>query len=231
MEESFIPGHENADAIKTARHKDSGHSHENEKTERIILASASPRRRELLTQYGVSYTIIPAAGEETIEDTDPSLVVQHLAQAKAKEVALSLPENELQNDTLVIGADTIVVYKGKILGKPADPEDAVRMLTMLQGKIHQVYTGVAWYHHRPDGWHPHTFYECTDVEFYPVSEKEIRMYVNTGEPMDKAGAYGIQGTWGKYVRGIRGDYNNVVGLPAARLFHEAAGQGISLTEL
>jgi septum formation protein len=98
----------------------------------------------------------------------------------------------------------------------------------LQDNTHQVYTGVTLLVRKDGKWQPHTFYECTDVSFYPVSEKEIRSYVKTGEPMDKAGSYGIQGLWGIYVKGICGDYNNVVGLPVARLFQEAKKLGIRL---
>ena len=137
---------------------------------------------------------------------------------------------QTKEDTLVIGADTIVVYHGQILGKPEDEADAVKTLAMLQGNTHQVYTGVTLLRKQGDSWERYTFTECTDVTFYPVSEKEIRDYVSTGDPMDKAGSYGIQGPFGIYVRGIRGDYNNVVGLPVARLFYEAKKHGIDLKE-
>ena len=137
---------------------------------------------------------------------------------------------ECEEKTLVIGSDTVVVFQNRILGKPADEEDAVHTLQKLQDNTHQVYTGVTVLEKKQGQWIEHTFYEKTDVEFYPVSENEIKAYVSTGEPMDKAGSYGIQGRWGIYVKGICGDYNNVVGLPVARLFHEMKKLGISLVD-
>ena len=193
---------------------------------RIILASASPRRRELLEKAHVRFEVIPAEGEEKAEAAEPGEKVMLLASAKALEVCEKL---EPEEDMLVLGADTVVVYNGIILGKPHDRDEAVRMLTELQGNIHQVYTGVAWRQYKNGRWTEHRFVECTDVLFYPVKEEEIIAYVDTGDPLDKAGAYGIQGDWGVYVKGIRGDYNNVVGLPVARLFHEASKAGIRLT--
>ena len=130
--------------------------------------------------------------------------------------------------TLVIGSDTVVVFENMILGKPHDIEDAVNTLKKLQGNTHQVYTGVSILEKKNGVWTEHTFYESTDVTFYPVSDEEIRAYVATGEPMDKAGSYGIQGIFGIYVRGICGDYNNVVGLPVARLFYEMKKSEIDL---
>ena len=137
---------------------------------------------------------------------------------------------ECEEKTLVIGSDTVVVFQNRILGKPADEEDAVYTLQKLQDNTHQVYTGVTVLEKKQGQWIEHTFYEKTNVEFYPVSENEIKAYVSTGEPMDKAGSYGIQGRWGIYVKGICGDYNNVVGLPVARLFHEMKKLGISLVD-
>ena len=128
----------------------------------------------------------------------------------------------------MIGADTIVSYEGRILGKPADRDKAIQMLSMLQGNTHQVYTGVTVLTGESGSWKVYTFFECTDVIFYPVSEEEIEAYVDSGDPMDKAGSYGIQGAWGAYVKGIRGDYNNVVGLPVARLIYETKKIGIDL---
>ena len=179
---------------------------------KIILASASPRRRELLTQAGVTFSIIPAHGEEKRTSDEPGEL------------------GECEEKTLVIGSDTVVVFQNRILGKPADEEDAVHTLQKLQDNTHQVYTGVTVLEKKQGQWIEHTFYEKTDVEFYPVSENEIKAYVSTGEPMDKAGSYGIQGRWGIYVKGICGDYNNVVGLPVARLFHEMKKLGISLVD-
>lgn len=193
---------------------------------KIILASASPRRRELLERAGVSFEVIPAKGEEKIISTKPEEAVLQLAKDKAGWVVQTL--DGCEEGTLVIGADTIVVFEGQILGKPADESDAKKTLEKLQGNTHQVYTGVSVLEKKDGVWIDHTFYESTDVTFYPVSREEIQNYVSTGEPMDKAGSYGIQGLFGIYVKGICGDYNNVVGLPAARLFYEMKQAGISL---
>ena len=193
---------------------------------KIILASASPRRKELLAKAGISFTVIPAAGEEKRTSEDPGEAVQQLARDKAEWVAQSLAECE--EGTLVIGSDTIVVFENRILGKPKDRRDAAETLEKLQGNTHQVYTGVTVLERKADKWVEHTFFESTDVTFYPVSREEIQDYIATGEPMDKAGSYGIQGLFGIYVKGICGDYNNVVGLPVARLFHEMKKSGINL---
>ena len=193
---------------------------------KIILASASPRRKELLAKAGISFTVIPAAGEEKRTSEDPGEAVQQLARDKAEWVARSLAECE--EGTLVIGSDTIVVFENRILGKPKDCRDAAETLEKLQGNTHQVYTGVTVLERKAGKWMEHTFFESTDVTFYPVSREEIQDYIATGEPMDKAGSYGIQGLFGIYVKGICGDYNNVVGLPVARLFHEMKKSGINL---
>ena len=183
---------------------------------RIILASQSPRRRELLTQIGLKFEVIPSTVEEVITSANPVEVVQELAQQKARDVAEVAGREMAKDSLLVIGADTIVVYEGKILGKPEDKEDAVRMLTMLQGKEHSVYTGVALL----SGEQEIVFAEETRVQMCPMTPEESLWYVNTGEPMDKAGAYGIQGLCARFIRQIQGDYNNVVGLPVGRIYQE-----------
>lgn len=183
---------------------------------RIILASQSPRRRKLLTQIGLKFEVIPSTVEEVITSINPVEVVQELAQQKARDVANVAAKETPKESLLVIGADTIVVYEGKILGKPEDKEDAVRMLAMLQGKEHSVYTGVALL----TGEQEIIFAEETRVQMCPMTPEEIAWYVNTGEPMDKAGAYGIQGLCARFVRQIQGDYNNVVGLPVGRIYQE-----------
>lgn len=193
---------------------------------KIILASASPRRKELLAKAEISFTVIPAAGEEKRTSEDPGEAVQQLARDKAEWVAQSMAECE--EGTLVIGSDTIVVFENRILGKPKDRRDAAETLEKLQGNTHQVYTGVSVLERKAGKWVEHTFFESTDVTFYPVSREEIQDYIATGEPMDKAGSYGIQGLFGIYVKGICGDYNNVVGLPVARLFYEMKKSGINL---
>lgn len=197
---------------------------------RIVLASASPRRRELLSQIGVEFEVKPADGEEQIISTEPSKVVEELSGQKAMFTAKALEKENghVPEGCIVLGADTIVSYEGRILGKPSDKEDAIQMLSMLQGNTHQVYTGVTVLKEKQGSWKFHTFFECTDVIFYPVTREEIVEYVNSGDPMDKAGSYGIQGAWGAYVKGIRGDYNNVVGLPVARLIYETKKIGINL---
>ena len=191
---------------------------------KIILASASPRRREILEGAGVHFEIITSGAEEKSTKTDPAELVEELSYIKASGTDTLVKDS----DSVVIGADTVVACDGKILGKPESEEDALKMLTLLQGRTHQVYTGVTILYGGRDERKRKTFHECTDVTCYPVSREEILEYIRTGEPMDKAGAYGIQGLWGIYVQKICGDYNNVVGLPAARLIHEAKKLGIDL---
>ena len=161
---------------------------------RIVLASASPRRRELLSQIGVEFEVKPADGEERIISTEPSKVVEELSGQKAMFTAKALEKENghVPEGCIVLGADTIVSYEGRILGKPSDKEDAIQMLSMLQGNTHQVYTGVTVLKEKQGSWKFHTFFECTDVIFYPVTREEIVEYVNSGDPMDKAGSYGIQ---------------------------------------
>ena len=181
---------------------------------KMILASASPRRRELLTQAGFSYEVNVSDADEIITEKEPDKIVKELALVKACAVAAS------ETEALIIGADTIVTVDGKILGKPRDAEEAFSMLSMLQGRTHQVYTGVALITKEEGLQKSHVFSEKTDVHMYPMTEQEIREYIATGEPLDKAGAYGIQGRAAVYIRKIEGDYNNVVGLPISRLYQE-----------
>lgn len=188
---------------------------------RYILASASPRRRELLAMLGIPFRVCVSECEEVITRKDPAEIVEELSFQKAGDVAEKiLSENEEPEKVIaVIGADTLVAQDGNILGKPKDRKDAERMLSALQGKIHQVYTGVTVVlvqEHQVKSYR--TVHECTQVQFAPMTGEEIREYVLTGDPMDKAGAYGIQGKCGKYIRGIEGDYYNVVGLPVCRLY-------------
>lgn len=202
----------------------------------IILASASPRRKELLEQIGISFDICPAKGEEIITKKIPHEVVQELASQKAKEVAGMVKAYEASHeelmtpqDIMVIGADTIVAYEDQILGKPKEEEDAFRMLSLLSGNTHSVYTGVSIVLLGASGKVGElTFYEKTDVAIRQMDDAEIRRYIATGEPMDKAGAYGIQGKCAIYIDKISGDYNNVVGLPVAALYRELKKLGIDL---
>ena len=192
---------------------------------RIVLASASPRRKELLERAGIVFDIVPSRDEEIITAGEPEEIVRELACQKADS---SAGQVEAKEGTCVIGADTIVVLQGEILGKPADEQDAFDTLVRLQDQTHQVYTGVCVLQMRNGIWERHVFAECTDVTFYPVTVEEIRAYIRTGEPMDKAGSYAIQGGFGMYVKEIHGDYNNVVGLPVARLLQEMKKAGINL---
>lgn len=191
----------------------------------IILASASPRRKELLEQIGISFEICPAKGEERITKSVPHEVVEELASQKAVEVASMVRTYEethqelvTPSDLMVIGADTIVSCGGQILGKPKDEHDASRMLKLLSGGTHQVYTGVSIVLLDASGKAGQvTFHEKTDVTMRAMSEEEIRRYVATGEPMDKAGAYGVQSLGALLVERIDGDFYNVMGLPVEKL--------------
>lgn len=290
---------------------------------KIVLASGSPRRRELLAGLGLDYRVVVSGVEECVTETEPAKVVEQLSAQKACDVlqklrpeasgesaaaggekasresttgsveeasrkntvagaeeafrkstsvgaeeasgaekasgehsgvqadasrkaqgaemfgiqketrrtgqnySCSQEESCSEEEILVIGADTLVSVDGQILGKPADAKNAAEMLRRLSGKRHQVYTGVTLYHHSRGRTRRHTFHECTQVQFYPVTEEEISWYISTGEPMDKAGGYGIQGLGSRFVKAIEGDYSNVVGLPVARLYQELKTMGIT----
>ena len=173
-----------------------------------ILASASPRRRELFGMISKDFRIVPSTAEETAPDgIKAEKLPEFLAVLKAGDIAAKFPF-----DT-VIGADTVVILDGRVLGKPENPEDAVRMLTALSGKRHKVISGCAVYKNGAC----RSFSSVTEVEFYSLGDKEISDYVASGEPLDKAGAYGIQGRGALFVKSINGDYFNVVGLPVAAL--------------
>lgn len=190
----------------------------------IVLASASPRRRELLSLTGIKFQVLPGNIEEKTSSSRPSQMVRELSRQKALAVFESFSEEEKEK-ILVIGADTLVSIDGRILGKPEDEQKAEEMLTLLQGNTHQVYTGVTLISREVEEKGKavrriSTFAEKTSVTMYPVSLREIRDYIATGEPMDKAGAYGIQGKCAAWIRKISGDYSNVVGLPVGRLWQE-----------
>lgn len=184
---------------------------------RLILASASPRRKELLARIAPTFDCIPA---EINEDVDPALdprdVARELALRKARAVS------EKDQTAVVIGADTIVVLEGKIFGKPKDHKEAFLMLRQLSGRTHSVYTGVAVVY----GDHQEVFVEETKVTFWALSDGDIDHYISTGEPFDKAGAYGIQGFGSTLVRSIEGDFFNVVGLPISRLYRTLKKMGL-----
>lgn len=196
----------------------------------IILASASPRRKELLEQIGLSFRVMVSSAAEQTLSKEPSRMVQDISYAKAHSVFEGLPA-EKKECSVVIGADTMVAFGGRMLGKPMDEKEAYEMLLALQGNTHQVYTGVALiWQETGDGGNDNTrqitFAEETAVTLYPMSHEEITGYIATGEPMDKAGAYGIQGKCAAWVEKISGDYSNVVGLPVGRLYQELKKIGI-----
>lgn len=181
---------------------------------RWILASASPRRQELLKQINLPFEVCPSEADENIAETVPEELVQELSRRKARDVAA-----KLSGHSLVLGADTVVVLDHAVLGKPAGPSQAAEMLRSLSGREHRVLTGVTLTEAEAGRiLQETTFFQETKVFLYPLTEPEIQAYVESGEPMDKAGAYGIQGGFARFVRKIEGDYNNVVGLPAAEVY-------------
>ena len=180
---------------------------------KIILGSASPRRRELLSQIGIGFTVRVSDKEEVYHSEVPEEIVKELALMKAENVVRE------EADFVVIGADTVVVLDQKILGKPADGEDAFRMLKSLQGRAHEVYTGVAVLCCKEGKMQTVRSHAVkTEVYVHEMTEDEIRGYIATGEPSDKAGGYGIQGAFAKYIDRIDGDYYNVVGLPVSFVY-------------
>lgn len=183
----------------------------------FILASASPRRKELLEQCGYNFEIIPSECEESVpEGLSPKDIVEGLAYQKALDVYSMHP------DRIVLGADTVVCFDGEILGKPKDEKDAKRMLKMLSAQTHEVRTGFALLGKGVE----FVSSEAAMVTFFHLSDEQIDNYIKTGEPMDKAGAYGIQGKGAVLVRSVLGDYFNVVGLPVANVSRALAAIGI-----
>lgn len=204
---------------------------------RIILGSASPRRRELLEQIGIEFEIVVSDAREHYKSTRPEEIVRELALMKAEHVAKEVERREKERaeqasipgldtgeahlrNVVILGADTIVVRDGQILGKPSDEEAAFSMLKSLQGRMHQVYTGVAVLNFDGSGsLRTISHAEETKVYVHEMTDEEIRRYIAAGESMDKAGAYGVQGRFAAYIDRIEGDYYNVVGLPVAYLYH------------
>lgn len=192
----------------------------------IILASKSPRRREILENLGVDFKIITADTDESSSLTDGAALAEELSARKAQAVYESLKAQGLPcADTLIIGCDTVVCCDGTILGKPTDRADAERILKMLSGRTHEVISGLTLL---LDG-KLYTSHEITRVLFDPLEQSEITEYVSTGEPDDKAGAYGIQGLASRFIRGIEGCYFNVVGLPVNLLYRMTKQIGVTLT--
>ena len=204
---------------------------------RIILGSASPRRRELLEQIGLEFEIVVSDAREHYKSTRPEEIVRELALMKAEHVAKEVERREKERaeqasipgldtgeahlrNVVILGADTIVVRDGQILGKPSDEEAAFSMLKSLQGRMHQVYTGVAVLDFDGSGsLRTIGHAEETKVYVHEMTDEEIRRYIAAGESMDKAGAYGVQGRFAAFIDRIEGDYYNVVGLPVAYLYH------------
>ena len=179
----------------------------------FVLASASPRRKELLTQIGIKFRTCTSKKEEEILRNTPEDIVKDLSYTKARDVY-----ERGNRDAIVIGADTIVVADEVVLGKPKDEAEAFAMIKKLQGDTHQVYTGVSIIWEQNNNTHVSSFVAMTEVELYYMSDEEIRNYIELKEPYDKAGGYAIQGYFARYVKQIKGDYNNVVGLPIGKLY-------------
>lgn len=194
---------------------------------KIILASNSPRREELLKQVDVSFAIIPSNKEEVTTKDKPEEIVEELALNKAKDIATSISEA-----SIIIGADTMVSIGNEILGKPKTHEDAKKMLKLIEGKEHQVYTGVGIViKNIMNGQVTEktiSFTQVSQVKVSPLNEKQIEDYIATKEPFDKAGAYGIQGKFAIHIEGINGDYNNIVGLPIAKIYRSLLEVGIDI---
>lgn len=186
----------------------------------FILASASPRRTELLRQIGIQHIVIPSECPEHTEEFVPGKIVEDLSQQKAKDIFSTYQKIHSNEGFTVLGADTIVVCEDNILGKPKHQDDARQMLTRLQNNTHQVYTGVTLIQNHHGIIRTALFHECSKVSLYPMTTAEITAYIETGEPLDKAGSYGIQGCFARHIKGIEGDYNNIVGLPVGRLYQE-----------
>jgi len=191
----------------------------------IILASNSPRRKELLERAGYTFTVMPSDCDESTDIRFPKDMVMELAGRKAENVYKKVCADRAGMEAeaqpfIVIGSDTVVALNGRILGKPVDYDDAYNTLNSLSGQTHNVYTGVSIMYYDGEKCRTKTFYENTEVTFYPMTHEEITGYLATGDPFDKAGSYGIQTQGGLFVKEIRGSYDNVVGLPLSRLYHE-----------
>ena len=185
---------------------------------KIILASASPRRKELLSQIGLDFEIMVSDKETEIDSKDPREACEKQACQKAVDIVEQATLKYKENDFIVIAADTIVAFEGKILGKPKSREDAKQMIEAISGRKHRVYTAVCVYNSIKKSYE--SFVDDTPVEVAKLSEGEIEDYLDKKEPYDKASAYAIQGYFSRYIVGIEGDYYNVMGLPIGRLYRE-----------
>lgn len=183
----------------------------------IILASGSPRRSDLMKQVGLKFKVSTCNTDESYDDSlSPAEIVMELSLRKADAV---FDKEMPDKDTVVVAADTIVAMGNEILGKPKDRNDAIRMLSELSGKKHHVYTGVTLYYYVSGRVFIENFADCADVYFRELSQETITAYVDSWEPMDKAGAYGIQGLGAVLVDKIEGDYYTIVGLPISKVYH------------
>ena len=191
---------------------------------KIVLASGSPRRKEILSQIGASYEVIVSDCDESTVLTKPAELVKELSYRKAMAVA-----ETVQGPAVIIGADTVVSYGDTILGKPKDRADARRMIAMLAGNTHQVYTGVSLIIKEETGESSAvSFAECSEVTVESMTELQIEEYLDTKEGADKAGSYAVQGIFAAHIRGIQGDYFNIVGLPVAAIYKKLYEMGIDL---
>ncbi len=199
----------------------------------IILASGSPRRREIMEIMDIPYKVVTADVDEVTKEKEPSKMVQALANLKTNEVASLTAANTGDiRDIIIIGADTMVFYQEHALGKPKNEAEAARMLGMLSNDVHEVYTGVSILIYDSESKKESiSFAVCTKVYVQPLSTQQIMEYIATGEPMDKAGAYGIQGKFGIYIKEIAGDYYNIVGFPIAQIYQALLHKGIDLKKL
>ena len=187
-------------------------------TKKLILASCSPRRRELIKLLNMPFECINVDADESTKQTDPAEAVKEIAMSKARAAQAT---RKISFDEVIIGADTVVVFDGKLLGKPYDDTDAENMLRMLSGQTHYVYTGVALiYYDSNNKIVELSFAEKTEVHFAEISLDDIKKYIATGNHRDKAGSYAIQDEFSVHINGINGDYNNVVGFPVARIYKE-----------
>lgn len=191
---------------------------------RIILASGSPRRREIFEQVGITFEVITSDKEENMDKDNPEELVKDLSKMKVLDVA-----EKVDGPCIIIGADTVVAKDNLILGKPKSKEDAKRMIRFLQNDSHEVYTGVyvfmKEYNHEIQEL---SFVVSSKVKVASMNQTQIEDYVDTNEPMDKAGAYAIQGKFAPYIVGIEGDYYNIVGFPISKLYQELYAMGINL---
>ncbi len=188
------------------------------KAKKLILASCSPRRRELIKLLNMPFECISVNADESTTQTNPAEAVKEIALSKARAAQAA---RKISVDEVIIGADTIVVFDNKLLGKPANDSDAENMLRMLSGQTHFVYTGVSFlYYNEENILSELSFAEKTEVHFAEISSDDIKKYIATGNHRDKAGSYAIQDEFSIHVKGINGDYNNVVGFPVARIYKE-----------